>query len=44
MVEEGQYYKCNICGNKVKVVEAGGGELTCCDAKMQLVSEGPEKE
>jgi len=27
---EGDIYKCNICGNIVKVVNAGGGELYCC--------------
>jgi desulfoferrodoxin-like iron-binding protein len=35
--EVGQVYRCNICGNKVKVVEAGGGVLVCCGVPMQSV-------
>jgi desulfoferrodoxin-like iron-binding protein len=27
--EVGQVYRCNVCGNKVKVLEAGGGVLVC---------------
>ena len=33
----GQEYKCSVCGNKVAVVEAGAGTLTCCGAPMKLV-------
>lgn len=29
-------YKCNICGNIVVLVHAGGGELVCCGAPMEL--------
>jgi len=32
----GQVYKCKVCGNKVKVVEAGGGTLVCCGVPMKL--------
>ena len=39
--EVGQVYRCNICGNKVKVVEAGGGVLVCCGVPMKSVE--PEK-
>ena len=35
-VEVGQVYRCNICGNKVKVLEAGGGVLVCCGVPMKL--------
>jgi superoxide reductase len=35
-----QVYRCNICGNKVKVVEAGGGVLVCCGVPMKLTSDG----
>ena len=35
--EKGQMYKCKICGNKVQVVEAGGGVLVCCGVPMKLV-------
>ncbi len=33
----GQTYVCKICGNKVKVLEAGGGALVCCGVPMKLV-------
>jgi desulfoferrodoxin-like iron-binding protein len=35
--ETGQTYVCKVCGNKVKVVEAGGGQLVCCGVPMKLV-------
>ena len=35
----GQEYRCNICGNKVKVMEAGGGTLVCCGVPMKLVND-----
>ena len=28
-------YKCNICGNEVKVTKVGGGELVCCGEPME---------
>jgi desulfoferrodoxin-like iron-binding protein len=36
---EGQVYLCEICGNRVKVLEVGGGELVCCGEPMALVEE-----
>ena len=36
---EGQIFKCEICGNVMVVKEAGGGELVCCGEPMQLESE-----
>ena len=35
----GQEYRCKICGNKVKVVVAGGGVLVCCGVPMKLESD-----
>jgi superoxide reductase len=35
MPDVGANYKCEICGNVVKVVEDGGGELVCCGEPMQ---------
>ena len=32
----GQEFRCKICGNKVKVLEAGGGTLVCCGVPMKL--------
>jgi desulfoferrodoxin-like iron-binding protein len=37
VTEEGQVYVCKICGNKVKVLEAGAGTLVCCGQDMNLV-------
>lgn len=34
--ERNQVYKCNICGNIVEVLHAGGGELICCGEPMNL--------
>ena len=36
MPEVGEVYKCTICGNVVKVLEAGGGVLVCCGEIMHL--------
>jgi len=30
----GEVFRCDICGNTVEVVEAGGGELVCCGVPM----------
>ena len=35
---EGEEYLCTICGNKVKVLKAGGGTLVCCGKDMEKVS------
>lgn len=37
MIEKGQKYRCNICGNVVEIVEVGGGQLMCCAAPMEQV-------
>ncbi|MDD2366215.1 MAG: desulfoferrodoxin [Desulfuromonadaceae bacterium] len=34
-----EIYKCNVCGNIVEVLHAGGGTLTCCDEEMLLLTE-----
>jgi desulfoferrodoxin-like iron-binding protein len=33
----GEIYFCEICGNKVEVLEAGKGNLVCCGKPMKLV-------
>jgi len=33
-----EVYRCNICGNEVKVIKVGGGTLVCCGKDMVLVS------
>lgn len=42
------FYKCNICGNFIGIVNDGGGELVCCGEPMEKViaktsDEGKEK-
>jgi superoxide reductase len=37
-----QVYKCSICGNTVKILEAGAGQLVCCGKPMDLVEKKPE--
>jgi superoxide reductase len=34
MTEVGNLYLCEICGNKVKVIESGVGTLVCCGEEM----------
>ena len=35
-----QVYKCEVCGNMVEVVHAGGGTLVCCNQNMKFMKEG----
>lgn len=44
MVERLQVYKCEVCGNIVEVIHAGGGELSCCDQPMTLLQPKTEDE
>jgi desulfoferrodoxin-like iron-binding protein len=37
MTNVGEVYYCEICGNKVQVLEAGAGTLVCCGEDMVLV-------
>ncbi|MGC9364930.1 MAG: desulfoferrodoxin [Fidelibacterota bacterium] len=39
MIAKKQVYKCEICGNVVEVLHAGGGELVCCGQPMTLLNE-----
>lgn len=39
MTRKMQVYKCEICGNVVEVLHAGGGELVCCGQPMKLMEE-----
>lgn len=42
MTEQNQIYRCNICGNIVQVLHAGGGTLVCCGQPMELLKEKTE--
>jgi desulfoferrodoxin-like iron-binding protein len=35
MTEVGEKYRCNVCGNVVEIINAGGGTLMCCSKEMQ---------
>ena len=39
MTKVNEVYKCDICGNVVKVTNAGAGELVCCGQPMVLQEE-----
>jgi superoxide reductase len=39
MAELNKFYKCEICGNLVSVIEEGAGELICCGEPMVLQQE-----
>ena len=41
--EEGEKYKCNVCGNEVVVTKVGGGTLVCCNQDMELIEEEEEE-
>jgi superoxide reductase len=38
MAKKDEVYKCDICGNVVKVLEGGDGDLVCCGENMRLLS------
>ena len=38
------FYKCNICGNFVGLLENGGGELVCCGEPMENLIEKTQEE
>lgn len=39
MAQRNEVYKCEVCGNIVEVLHAGGGELVCCGQPMVLQAE-----
>ena len=38
MTKVNEVYLCEICGNKVKVLESGAGTLVCCGEDMVKVA------
>jgi len=38
----GEVYQCKVCGNKVEVIEVGGGTLMCCGKEMKNMENKPE--
>lgn len=39
MTEQLQIYKCDVCGNVVKIMHVGQESLVCCDQPMNLLKE-----
>jgi len=39
MANQREVYKCELCGNIVEVLHAGGGTLVCCGKDMKLMEE-----
>jgi len=37
MTKKNEVYKCDVCGNTVKVLKTGAGELVCCGQPMKLM-------
>ncbi len=37
MTTVGDVYVCEICGNKIKVLETGAGTLACCGQPMNVI-------
>ncbi len=42
MLEKGQIYRCNTCGNMFELVRVGGGSSSCCGNDMELLSDLPK--
>ena len=40
MGQEGELYRCEICGQEVRVTQAGPGRLYCCGEPMTLIEPG----
>ena len=36
---EGEKFRCVVCGNEVEVTKSGGGTLVCCGQNMEKVEE-----
>lgn len=39
MTQKNEVYKCEVCGNIIEVVYAGGGKLVCCGVPMKKLDE-----
>jgi superoxide reductase len=38
-----EVYKCDVCGNVVKVLNGGDGDLVCCGEDMKLLTPAEAK-
>ena len=39
--KKGEVWRCEVCGNVVRVTKPGGGQLICCGGPMTLVKKDP---
>jgi superoxide reductase len=37
MTQKEEIYRCNVCGNAVKIIQEGVGTLVCCNEPMELI-------
>jgi len=42
MLERGQIFRCNTCGNMFELIMVGGGTPTCCGSDLELLSDDPK--
>ena len=42
MLERGQIFRCNTCGNMFELILVGGGSPTCCGSDLELLSDDPK--
>ncbi len=42
MLERGQIFRCNTCGNMFELILVGGGSPTCCGSDLELLSDAPK--
>ena len=40
MANEGELFRCNVCGQEVRVSKGGPGRLYCCGEPMELAEAG----
>jgi len=39
VLKAGEVWRCEVCGNVVKVLAAGGGQLMCCGGPMVRIND-----
>ena len=38
MANDRKFFRCNVCGNIVELIQEGGGTLVCCGQEMELLT------
>jgi len=44
MIKVKEIYRCQICGNIVKVLQGGAGTLVCCGQPLNIIKKVPLKQ